>query len=341
MTQCGVVAASDYVVPTEQTATSWIVFDLDSAQVIAAKDPHGRYRPASILKVLLALVVLDELKLDQKIRVTPDSTEIEGSRAGIVGNVSYSVRQLLQGLLMASGNDAAHALAQALGGDKKTLSLVNNKAKELGMRDTRAASYSGLDAPGMSTSAYDMALAYRKAWEKREFARIVKTPHVTLPGRPDGGELQVSNDNHLLQNVPGALGGKTGFTDDARHTFVGAMDKRGRRLAVVILDTTIDKGRPWEQAHRFLTAAYNTSRGASVGVLEPITKEETENTPSSTKTTPPATESSSQKSAMYGNELDDESSRRRWMWGTLTATIIAVILLLALRFLIHRRRISG
>lgn len=269
MGNCGVIAAPDFVVPSEQTAAAWIVFDLDTGDIIAAKDPHGRYRPASIIKVLLALVALDQLKLDRVVEVSQESANMEGSRVGIVGGVRYTVRQLLQGLLMASGNDAAHAIAQVLGGDTRTLQLVNAQAKELSMSDTRVASYSGLDAPGMSTSAFDMALAYRAAWKNHNFATLVKTKHVILPGRPDGDPLEVWNDNHLLQNAPDAIGGKTGFTDDARHTFVGAMDKSGRRLAAVILDTTVDKGRPWQQAQHFLEAGYASQHGSKVGTLTP------------------------------------------------------------------------
>ncbi|MEZ2121554.1 MULTISPECIES: D-alanyl-D-alanine carboxypeptidase family protein [unclassified Corynebacterium] len=270
MSACGVVAAPAFIVPEDQTATSWIVFDLDSGDVLAAKDPHGRYRPASIIKVLLALVVLDRLDLDREVTIGHDSAAMEGSRVGIVEGGRYTVEQLLQGLLMASGNDAAHALAQELGGDERTLELINTKTLDLGTQDTRVATYSGLDGPGMSTSAFDMALAYRAAWENEVFARIVRTDHVDFPGAPDGDSYQVWNDNHLLLNDSDSIGGKTGFTDDARHTFVGAMERHGRRLATVVLDTTTDKGRPWEQAQRLLNAGYAVPPQQSVGVVEKL-----------------------------------------------------------------------
>ena len=146
MAECGVTAAPGFLVPEEPTATAWIVFDLDDGDVIAAKDPHGRYRPASIIKALLALVTLEHLPLDREVVATRDSADMEGSRVGLVEDGRYTVEQLLQGLLMASGNDAGHALAQELGGDQRTLELVNAKARELGTQDTRVADYTGLTA---------------------------------------------------------------------------------------------------------------------------------------------------------------------------------------------------
>ena len=151
---CGITAADGYQVPDGVVASSWLVADLDSGDVVAMKDPHGRYRPASIIKVLLALTVIDELPLDQKVPVSAESAGQEGSAAGIGEGGDYTVEDLLTGLLLSSGNDCAHALAQALGGDELALGKVNALAKKLGMSDTRATSYSGLDGAGMSTSAW-------------------------------------------------------------------------------------------------------------------------------------------------------------------------------------------
>src|SRR5699024_5809721 len=161
----------------------------------------------------------------------------------------YTVEQLLQGLLMASGNAAAHALAQQLGGDEETLTKMNQLAQDLGARSTFAASYSGLDAPGMSPSASDMALLYTEAFKNPTCARMVGTGTAEFPGYGDLEGHELGNDSGLFMNDPDGIGGKTGYTDDANHTFVGALDRDGRRLMAVILDTTIDHGpRAWEQA---------------------------------------------------------------------------------------------
>lgn len=265
---CGIVAPSGFTVSDKVLATSWLVADIDTGDVIAMKDPHGRYRPASIIKVLLALVVIDELPLDKVVTVSEESAGQEGSAVGIGANGQYSVDDLLHGLLMVSGNDAAHALAQALGGDEVALRKVNEKAAELGMKDTRAASYSGLDAPGMSTSAWDMGIAYTQAYRNPTFAQIVSTEMYPFPGytAADGEVIpgfDVYNDNKLYLNDPDGIGGKTGYTDDAKHTFVGALDRGGRRLMAVVLDTTVDRGRAWEQSQDLIHEGYKfTSKDA-------------------------------------------------------------------------------
>ncbi|OEY13400.1 D-alanyl-D-alanine carboxypeptidase [Corynebacterium sp. BCW_4722] len=266
---CGVTAAEGYKVPDDVLASAWIVADIDSGEVIAMKDPHGRYRPASIIKVLLALVVIDELNLDDTVEVSAESAGQEGSAAGIGEGGVYTVQDMLHGLLLASGNDAAHALAQKLGGDEVALLKINELAKQLGMTDTRATSYSGLDGAGMSTSAWDMALAYREAFSNPTFSRIVDTQTYEFPGYGDLPPFELGNDNKLYLNDPDGIGGKTGYTDDANHTFVGAVDHDGRRLVAVVLDTTVNNGhRAWEQAQMLLHAAYPVED--SVAQLEPV-----------------------------------------------------------------------
>lgn len=208
----------------------------------------------------------------------------EGSAVGLGGGGEYTVDDLLHGLLMVSGNDAAHALAQALGGDEKALKKVNAKAAELGMKDTRAASYSGLDAPGMSTSAWDMGLAYRAAYANPVFTKIISTESYPFPGytTADGTEyegFEVYNDNKLYLNDPDGIGGKTGFTDDAKHTFVGALDRDGRRIMAIVLDTTVDRARAWEQAQQLIHEGYTVPRSQAVASLIDATADPTQ-TPS-------------------------------------------------------------
>ena len=273
---CGITAADGYQVPDGVVASSWLVADLDSGDVVAMKDPHGRYRPASIIKVLLALTVIDELPLDQKVPVSAESAGQEGSAAGIGEGGDYTVEDLLTGLLLSSGNDCAHALAQALGGDELALGKVNALAKKLGMSDTRATSYSGLDGAGMSTSAWDMGLAYTAAFADPTFTRIVDTEHTTFPGFDDLPPFELWNDNQLYLNDPDGIGGKTGYTDDANHTFVGAVNHEGRRLVAVVLDTSAYDHRPWEQAQMLLHEAYGVR--SSVAKLEPLSEKSPETT---------------------------------------------------------------
>lgn len=290
---CDVVAPDDFEAPGDVTASAWMVTDLDTGEIIAAKDPHGRYRPASIIKTLLASVALDALDAEEIVEVTPDDLDgAEGSLVGVGPGGKYSVARLVSGLLMSSGNDAAAVLAHQMGGMDATLETMNAYAASLGATSTRAATVSGLDGPGMMSSAYDMSLIWRDAMTRPEFADIVATQMTGFPGYPAGEGAEppdpavappytgpvlredgvmvnpgfvLANDNQLLYNYDGALGGKTGFTDDARHTFIGAAERDGRRLAAVLLDGTRVPKAPWEQAALLLDAGFATT--GAVGQL--------------------------------------------------------------------------
>jgi serine-type D-Ala-D-Ala carboxypeptidase (penicillin-binding protein 5/6) len=151
---CGIVAAPDTPpLPNDVSADAWLVTDLDSGAVIAAKDPHGRHRPASIIKVLVAMASLNALPLHKSVVGTHEDASAEGTKVGVDDGGTYTVNQLLHGLLMHSGNDAAHALAMQLGGMQQALEKINVLAAKLGGQDTRVVTPSGLDGPGMSTSA--------------------------------------------------------------------------------------------------------------------------------------------------------------------------------------------
>jgi D-alanyl-D-alanine carboxypeptidase (penicillin-binding protein 5/6) len=290
---CGLVAPDGFQMPRDVTASAWIISDLDTGDVVATRDPHGRYRPASLIKTLLASVTLDRLEPDRVIEVTDADLEgAEGSLVGVGAGGAYSVDELVRGLLMSSGNDAAVVLAHRMGGLEATVEAMNSHAADIGAVSTHAATVNGLDGPGMMSSAHDMSLIFRDAMSRPDFARIVGTRLSGFPGypagegagapdpesapahtgptvRPDGTLVNpgfvLSNDNQLLHGYPGAIGGKTGFTDDARHTFIGAAERDGRRLAVVLLDGTRVPSPPWQQAGMLLDAGFATD--ASVGLL--------------------------------------------------------------------------
>ncbi len=261
-------------IPNDISAESWLIADLNTGNVVAAKDPHARHRPASVIKVLIAMDAINNLNLNQAVVGTQDDANSEGTRVGVDVGGTYTVRQLLTGLLMNSGNDAAHALAVQLGGMNETVAKLNDMAQKLGARDTRVATPSGLDGPGMSTSAYDLGLFYKYAFADPTFADLVSAPKATFPGHPakpgehdDHPSYEMTNDNRLLYNYPGALGGKTGYTDDAQQTFVGAAERDGRRLVVTMLRGTRLPIAPWEQAAHLLDYGFSTPRDASIGKL--------------------------------------------------------------------------
>ena len=217
-------------------AAAWVVADADSGAVLAARNAHGRFLPASTLKTLTAVALLPRLDLDRKYRVTPAEANIEGSKVGIVAGQRYTVGKLMEAMLVVSGNDAAHALAGANGGMAKTVREMNETARRLQAYDTVARNTSGLDAPGQLTSAYDLALITRAGFRIPAFRRysVELRGHMPAPG---GRRFEIYNHNKLLTRYRGAIGVKTGYTIAARHTYVGAARRGGRTLIVTLLKT--------------------------------------------------------------------------------------------------------
>ncbi|MEC3981238.1 D-alanyl-D-alanine carboxypeptidase family protein [Amycolatopsis sp. H20-H5] len=271
LADCGTVVPQGALnPPAGNTAASWVLQDLDTGAVLAAKDPHARQRPASLIKTLLALVVVTELKADQIITPTKEDAQQECTCVGITAGSKYTVDQLLHGLLMHSGNDVAHAFATALGGVDKTVAKMNALAAGIGATDTRAATPSGLDGPGMSTSAYDLSVIFHYAMKQPEFAKAVATKNYEIPAIGDKPAIPVYNDNKLLGVYPGFLGGKTGFTDDARHTYVGGAQRDGKRIAVVMMRAEQTPTRVVEQAGKLLDYGFalEADHAEAVGTID-------------------------------------------------------------------------
>jgi serine-type D-Ala-D-Ala carboxypeptidase (penicillin-binding protein 5/6) len=248
---------------------SYVLADLDSGQVLAARNPHARLRPASLMKTLTGLLVARNLPLDETITGTQEDANQEGTRVGIGPGGQYTIRQVFDSMMMASGNDAAHALAVRLTGSvPATVDLMNTTARDLGALDTRAATPSGLDGPGMQTSAYDLASIFRVAMREAPFAQAVATTRIPFPGYGPNPPFEVVNDNKLLTTgYQGYLGGKTGFTDDARHTFIGAAERNGRRLVVVLMRGEQRPTPMYEQASALLDHGFALPDLRGVGTL--------------------------------------------------------------------------
>jgi D-alanyl-D-alanine carboxypeptidase (penicillin-binding protein 5/6) len=222
--------------PPAVRAAAWLVADLDTGEVLAARAPHARMRPASTLKTLTALVLLPRLDPKTVVTGTDADARIEGSKVGVYPSLKYSVDLLFLGMFLNSGNDAVHALASADdGGVPATVRRMNAKAGELGAFDTTVTDPTGLDADGQLSSAYDLALIARAGLKRKDFSRYASTKIAYYP-QSTTGTYQISNQNHLLWSYPGALGVKTGYTTLARNTFVGAASRDGHRLVVTLLN---------------------------------------------------------------------------------------------------------
>jgi D-alanyl-D-alanine carboxypeptidase (penicillin-binding protein 5/6) len=287
----GLVVPPGAPAPPEQlTATSWLVADLDTGAVLGGCGPHAYGVPASTLKLLLALALLPELDPTQRVEVTREDLAIEpgSSAVGLVAGGEYSVETLWLGLLLNSGNDAANVLARVGGGEAGTagtLRAMNELARRLGAYQTHAATPSGLDGPGQFTSAYDLALIARPLFDRADFRRYLATERTDIPAQPARGApgFQIQNQSDLLARYPGALGGKTGFTDLARHSFVGAAGRDGRRLVVTLVGAEARPLRGWQQAAALLDWGFSVPPGARVGrLVEPA--ELAERAVSSTRT---------------------------------------------------------
>jgi D-alanyl-D-alanine carboxypeptidase (penicillin-binding protein 5/6) len=227
--------------PPDGPAQAWLVADLDTGRVLGSRDPNGSHAPASTIKPLLAMVVLDHLNPNSFARANKSHTQVECSCVGLVPGQAYTTTQLLAGLLMVSGNDAANMLADMLGGQQVAVAAMNAKAQALGARNTHASSPSGLDGPGWETTTtpYDLALIYRQALKYPLIAQIFQSPTASFPGK-DGSPRTLDAQNELLTRYPGDFAGKTGYTDLARKTMVTAAQRNGRRLLVVLMYGTGD-----------------------------------------------------------------------------------------------------
>jgi serine-type D-Ala-D-Ala carboxypeptidase (penicillin-binding protein 5/6) len=215
-------------------ASAWVIADAGTGQVLAAKDPHGWYRPASTLKVLTAISLIPALNPNAMVVASKQATTVSPNIVGLMRGHSYKVSDLFTALLTISANDAAMALAQATGSLSHGMAMINAEARHLQADDTVAVTPNGLDAPGQHTSAYDLALFARQGLQMPAFLKYDRTT---------SGQFRISkkksvglwSQNTLLATYPGALGGKIGWTSAAGATYVGMARRHGVTLIVSLL----------------------------------------------------------------------------------------------------------
>lgn len=216
------------------SAAAAILMDADSGEILFEKDAGRCMRIASTTKIMTALVALERAKLTDTITVTA-SHMVEGSSMYLKPGETVTVEELLYGLLLCSGNDAAEALADGCGGTASFVRRMNGLAGELGMEDTSFENPSGLDGQAHYSTARDMARLAAYAAGNHTFVRLCSTRSVTIGGRT------MTNHNRLLRAVPGCIGMKTGYTRAAGRTLVSAAERDGRRLVAV----TLQDGNDW------------------------------------------------------------------------------------------------
>ena len=215
-------------------ASAFVVADASTGQVLAARDPHGWYRPASTLKVLTAVALIPVLNPDGTVVASKQATSTVPNVAGLVAGRAYKISDLFTALLTISANDAAIALTQAAGSFGQGMALINAEARHLQADDTVAVEPNGLDAPGQHTSAYDLALIARQALKLPAFLAYDRTMSARFVVARRKA-VQLYNQNSLLTTYPGAVGGKIGWTSAAGATYVGMATRHGVTLIVTEL----------------------------------------------------------------------------------------------------------
>ncbi len=214
-----------------------LVFDTETGEVLYRRRPLKVLPVASLTKIMTALVVTQETKPDERVKITKAALRYQGSGVGVLPKGKrVRLEALLNGLMLVSGNDAAIALAVHVSGtQRKFVRLMNEKARLWGLRCTRFASAHGLE-DGNRSCAADLAVLTRLAMRDRRIARVVRRPQVSFRFPIKGGRLFLAGHNPLLRaGYRGAIGLKTGYTEAAGRCFVGVARRRGRTLAVVLL----------------------------------------------------------------------------------------------------------
>ncbi|MEO3926358.1 serine hydrolase [Micromonosporaceae bacterium B7E4] len=325
----GLVTPSGAAEPPRVTATSWLVADLASGAVLGGCGPHEYGVPASVQKLLLVAAVLPHLDPQRVVEVTESDLDFEpgSSAVGLVRGGRYTVETLWLGLMLNSGNDAANVLARLGGGaagQAGGVAAMNAEAARLGAHQTHAATPSGLDGSGQYTSAYDLALIARACFGHPDFRRYAATKMAQVPAQAANNTkgYPIWNDNQLLHRYPGALGGKTGYTDLARHSFVGAAERNGRTLLVTLLGAESQPQRGWEQGAALLDWGFGLPADATVGQLVAPGQADSGNQVSS-----PAAGASQVR--------PDRGFRTDWLLGTVAPVILVGTLLV---LLVRQRR---
>ncbi len=238
--------------------------DLDTRMVIWQRDPDTMRAPASLTKLITAMVAVDDAgSLDRMVDVMPAATQVEPSLMGLSPGEHLTVRQLVDGLFLDSGNDAAEALAQGIVPRDRFIRQMNQKAGSIGLTGSHFTNPSGLDAPGHGMTAHDLVhvAAYLDKYYP-DLAAIAATKDVSIAATAEHKAFYPHNLNRLLWSYPGATGLKTGLTGNAGGCMLATATRDGHHLAVVVLNGT---GHSTEDAALLLNYGFSVRTDGSFG----------------------------------------------------------------------------
>jgi serine-type D-Ala-D-Ala carboxypeptidase (penicillin-binding protein 5/6) len=228
--------------PPVPTADSAVLMDAETGQILYSKNIDTAYPPASTTKVLTALLTLEKTKLEDSVTVGKNPTFADGSAVGIREGEVLTVKDLLYGLLLESGNDCAEALAEHISGSKeKFAELMNSRAKELGALNSNFINPSGLYSKEHKTSAKDLALVMRELIKHPEYKQISTTASYKIePTNKCDIPRYANNKNRLVLKgystyYKDSIGGKTGYTIESQHSYIAAAERNGQKLIVSLI----------------------------------------------------------------------------------------------------------
>ena len=234
----------------EISAASAIVMT-GGGQVLFEKNADSKALVASTTKLMTALVIMDKCALSEPVKIPESCCGIEGSSMGLLPGSVYTVRELLLGMLLVSGNDAASALAcHAAGSEKAFAAMMMRKAKSLGMDSSAFVNPHGLDAPGHYSTARDMAKLMIACMEDEDLAELLSLQNASVHGR------KLKNHNKLLWELPGCTGGKTGYTRAAGRCLVSSCRRKELDCVCVTLGAPDD----WRDHSRLYDWSYGECR---------------------------------------------------------------------------------
>lgn len=254
----GATAAAEEL---EVTAQSFVIMDANTGQILLALNPQVFYPPASTLKVMTAMYVVEHLKMEDKVTISATAAAAPPSKIKVKPGEVYTVRELLYALLLSSANDAARALAEKVSGSEEEFAhQLTRQVRQWGAYRTTLATANGLPADNQYSTAQDLALLFRQAMADPELAKIMNTKYYNIQG-----DRELRNHNRFLFTTPLAVAGKTGYTRASKHTYVG-MFKNGNQAIIIAMMGSKQK---WADLRPLIEKGFELS-GSPIAKLPPM-----------------------------------------------------------------------
>jgi D-alanyl-D-alanine carboxypeptidase (penicillin-binding protein 5/6) len=253
----GVAGAEDGL---EISARSFVIMDAKTGEILLSLSPQTFYPPASTLKVMTAMYVVDHLKMADKVPVSANAAAAPTSKINIRPGEVYTVQELLYALLLSSANDAARALAERVSGSEKAFARdLTRQVRQWGAYRTTLATANGLPAENQYSTTQDLALMFRKAMTYPELVKIMGTKYYYIQG-----DRELRNHNRFLFTTPLAVAGKTGYTRASRHTYVGQFRHGDKEIIIAMLGSQ----KKWADLRALIEKGFELE-GAPIAKLPP------------------------------------------------------------------------